>query len=153
MLNRREASWMNAFCSLKRHLHIRAWSRARGRGGKHSTRSGASKPKPDLRTVLQAKRSSAKRPWCLWLRAYEGSPLWGGSWSGRRILPCLHSSHSQGVPEVCFRGGTLPISGSSLRPGTLTPHFYKVRVAQTNRLVDNLGSCLRARCWDLRVAV
>ncbi len=33
---------------------------------------------------------------------------------------------SQGVPEVCFRGQSLPISGSSLRPSTLTPHFYKV---------------------------
>ncbi len=34
----------------------------RGRGGKQGSRSGASKPKSDLRTVLQAKRSSAKRP-------------------------------------------------------------------------------------------
>ncbi len=46
--------------------------------------------------------------------------------SKRRILPYLHLSHSQGVPEVCFRGQSLPISGSSLRPSTLTPHFYKV---------------------------
>ncbi len=37
------------------------------------------------------------------------------------ILPCLHPSHSQEVPEVC-----LPISGSSLQPCTLTPHFYEV---------------------------
>ncbi len=43
-----------------------------------------------------------------------------------RILPYLHPSHSQGVPEVCFRGRSLPISGSFLRPSTLTPHFYKV---------------------------
>ncbi len=31
------------------------------RGSKQGSRSGASKPKPDLRTVLQAKRSSAKK--------------------------------------------------------------------------------------------
>ncbi len=42
------------------------------------------------------------------------------------IHPYLHPSHSQGVPEVCFLGRSLPISGSSLRPSTLTPHFYKV---------------------------
>ncbi len=46
--------------------------------------------------------------------------------SKRRILPCLHPSHSQEVPEVCFRGQSLPVSGSSLWPSTLTPHFYKV---------------------------
>ncbi len=46
--------------------------------------------------------------------------------SKRRRLPYLHPSHSQGVPEVCFRGRSLPVSGSSLRPSTLTPHFYKV---------------------------
>ncbi len=34
----------------------------RGRGGKRGSRSGASKPKSDLRTDLQAKRSSAKKP-------------------------------------------------------------------------------------------
>ncbi len=46
--------------------------------------------------------------------------------SKRRIVPCLHPSHSQEVPEVCFRGQSLPVSGSSLWPSTLTPHFYKV---------------------------
>ncbi len=46
--------------------------------------------------------------------------------SKRRRLPNLHSSHSQGVPEVCFRGRSLPVSGSSLQPSTLTTHFYKV---------------------------
>ncbi len=46
--------------------------------------------------------------------------------SKRCILPYLHPSHSQGVPEICFRGRSLPISGSSLLPRTLTPHFYKV---------------------------
>ncbi len=46
--------------------------------------------------------------------------------SKRRTLPYLHPSHSQGDPEVCFRGRSLPISDSSLRPSTLTPHFYKV---------------------------
>ncbi len=33
-----------------------------GQGGKRGSRSGTSKPRPDLRTVLQAKRSSAKKP-------------------------------------------------------------------------------------------
>ncbi len=42
------------------------------------------------------------------------------------IHPYLHPSHSQGVHEVCFLGRSLPISGSSLRPSTLTLHFYKV---------------------------
>ncbi len=28
--------------------------------------------------------------------------------------------------RFCFRGRSLPISGSSFRPSTLTPHFYKV---------------------------
>ncbi len=46
--------------------------------------------------------------------------------SKRRILPCLHPSHSQEVPEACFRGRSIPISGSSLRPCTLTPHFHEV---------------------------
>ncbi len=46
--------------------------------------------------------------------------------SKRRILPYLYLSHSQGVPEVCFWGQSLPISGSSLQPSTLTSHFYKV---------------------------
>ncbi len=45
--------------------------------------------------------------------------------SKRCILPYLHPSHSQGVPEICFRGRSLPISGSSLLPRTLTPHFTK----------------------------
>ncbi len=42
------------------------------------------------------------------------------------IHPYLHPSHSQGVPEVCFLGRSLPISGSFLRPSTLNLHFYKV---------------------------
>ncbi|KAI2646822.1 Protein P [Labeo rohita] len=34
---------------------------------------------------------------------------------------------SQEVPEVCFRGQSIPISGSPiLQPRTLTPHFHKV---------------------------
>ncbi len=42
------------------------------------------------------------------------------------IFPCLHHSHSQEVPEVCFRGQSLPVSGSSIWPSTLTPHFHEV---------------------------
>ncbi len=43
-----------------------------------------------------------------------------------RILPHIHPSVSQEVPEVCFRGQSLPISGSSVRPSIITPHFYKM---------------------------
>ncbi len=42
-----------------------------------------------------------------------------------RILPCIHPSSTQEVPEVCFRGQSIPISGSSVRPVTLTPHFHE----------------------------
>ncbi len=40
--------------------------------------------------------------------------VWGlvcHDWSKRRILPYLNLSNSQEVPEVCFRGRSLPISG------------------------------------------
>ncbi len=47
--------------------------------------------------------------------------------SKRRLFPCIHPSHSQEVPEVRFQGQSLPISGSSLRPSTLTPNFHEVR--------------------------
>ncbi len=55
-----------------------------------------------------------------------------------RILPYLHPSHSQGVPEVCFQGEAYQYRVSSLRPSTLTPHFDK-----TSRC------CSRSleRCW------
>ncbi len=46
--------------------------------------------------------------------------------SKRCIFPCLHPSSTQEFPEVCFRGQSLPISGSSVRPCTLTPNFHKV---------------------------
>ncbi len=46
--------------------------------------------------------------------------------SKRRIVPCLHPSSSQEVPEVCFCGQSVPISGSSLRPYTLAPHVHKL---------------------------
>ncbi len=46
--------------------------------------------------------------------------------SKRRLFPSLHPSQSQEVPEVCFQGQSLPISGSSLRPSTLTPNFHEV---------------------------
>ncbi len=47
--------------------------------------------------------------------------------SKRRLFPHIHPSQSQEVPEVRFQGQSLPISGSSLRPNTLTPNFYEVR--------------------------
>ncbi len=45
--------------------------------------------------------------------------------SKRRILPRIHPSVSQEVPKVRFWGQSIPISGSSLRSSTLTPHVYK----------------------------
>ncbi len=44
-----------------------------------------------------------------------------------RLFPRIHPSQSQEVPEVRFQGQSLPISGSSLRPNTLTPNFHEVR--------------------------
>ncbi len=42
-----------------------------------------------------------------------------------RLFPYIYPSQSQEVPEVCFQGQSLPISGSSLRPNTLTRTFTK----------------------------
>ncbi len=42
------------------------------------------------------------------------------------VFLCLHPSSTQEVPEVCFRGRSLPISSSSVRPCTLTRNFHKV---------------------------
>ncbi len=46
--------------------------------------------------------------------------------SKRCIFPCLHPSSAHEVPEVCFWGRSLPISGYSVRPCTLTPNFHEV---------------------------
>ncbi len=43
-----------------------------------------------------------------------------------RILSHIHPSMSQEVPEVCFWGQSIPISGSSVRPSIITPHFHKM---------------------------
>ncbi len=59
----------------KESIATRAPPKGMGRRGRESSRSRTSQPtKPYLLTVLQAKRSSAKRPWCWWPRAYERSP-------------------------------------------------------------------------------
>ncbi len=63
----------------KESVAARAPPRRRSRGGKKGARSKTSQPKPDLRTVLQARKSSTKKPWRFWTRAYEGSPRWGGT--------------------------------------------------------------------------
>ncbi len=44
-----------------------------------------------------------------------------------RILSHIHPSVSQEVPEVCFWGKSIPVSGSSIRPSIITPHFHKMR--------------------------
>ncbi len=56
---------------------------------------GPSKPKTDLQVVLQAKKSSPKKPLRPWPRAYEGSPLWG-----REAFTAVHGTHATyGVPR------------------------------------------------------
>ncbi len=43
-----------------------------------------------------------------------------------RILPHIHPSVSQEVAEVCFCGQSIPLSGSSVRPSIITPHFHEM---------------------------
>ncbi len=44
-----------------------------------------------------------------------------------RILSQIHPSVSQEVPEVRFWGQSIPVSGSSIRPSIITPHFHEMR--------------------------
>ncbi len=44
-----------------------------------------------------------------------------------RILPHIHPSVSQEVPEVRFWGQSIPILGSSVRLSIITPHFHEMR--------------------------
>ncbi len=44
-----------------------------------------------------------------------------------RILPHIHPSVSQQVPEVRSWGQSIPISGSSVLPSIITPHFHEMR--------------------------
>ncbi len=46
--------------------------------------------------------------------------------SERCLLPNIHSSSTREVPKVCFQGQSIPISGSFVRPSTLTLHFHEV---------------------------
>ncbi len=46
--------------------------------------------------------------------------------SERRLLPHIHSSSTLEVLEVRFQGQSIPISSSSVRPCTFTPHFHEV---------------------------
>ncbi len=46
--------------------------------------------------------------------------------SERRLLLYIHSFSTLEVPKVCFLGQSIPISGSSVRTSTLTPHFHEV---------------------------
>ncbi len=43
-----------------------------------------------------------------------------------RILPHIHPSVSQEVPKVRFWGQSIPVSGSSVRPSIITPHFHEM---------------------------
>ncbi len=43
------------------------------------------------------------------------------------ILPHIHPSVSQEVPELRFWGQSIPISVSSIRPSIITPHFDEMR--------------------------
>ncbi len=44
-----------------------------------------------------------------------------------RILPHIHPSVSQEVPEVHFWGQSISVSGFSVRPIIITPHFQEMR--------------------------
>ncbi len=44
-----------------------------------------------------------------------------------RILSHNHPSVSQEVAEVRFWGKSIPVSGSSIRPSIITPHFHEMR--------------------------
>ncbi|KAI2662194.1 2-oxoisovalerate dehydrogenase subunit beta, mitochondrial [Labeo rohita] len=46
---------------------------------------------------------------------------------GLRPIIDLHRLNRSEVPEVRFQGRSLLVSGSSLRPSTLTPHVYEMR--------------------------
>ncbi len=41
-------------------------------------------------------------------------------------FPYIHSSSTPEVPDVRFQGQSVPISGSSVRPSTLTLYFHEV---------------------------
>ncbi len=41
------------------------------------------------------------------------------------LLPYIHSSSTPEVPKVCFQGQSIPTSGSSIWPSTLTLHFHE----------------------------
>ncbi len=46
--------------------------------------------------------------------------------SQERILPHIYPSVSQEVLEVHFWGQSIPISGFSVRPSIITPHFHEM---------------------------
>ncbi len=46
--------------------------------------------------------------------------------SERCVLPYMQLSSTPEVPEVRFQGQSVPISGSSVWPSTLTPYFHEV---------------------------
>ncbi|XP_026111570.1 uncharacterized protein LOC113088631 [Carassius auratus] len=45
----------------------------------------------------------------------------------RCVLPYLHPPSAQEVPKVFFRGQRIPVSGTSLRSSSLTPHIHEMR--------------------------
>ncbi len=62
---------------------------------------------------------------------YQGvtNQVWGlvcDDRSERRLLLYIHSFSTLEVPKICFRRQSIPISGSSVRSSTLTPHFHEV---------------------------
>ncbi len=52
-------------------------------------------------------------------------------------LPHIHPSVWQEVPEVRFRGQSLPISGSSVRSSIITLHFYKMHRCSSGASVSS----------------
>ncbi len=60
--------------------------------------------------------------------------------SKRHILPCLHLSTTQKFPEVCFRGQSLPISGSSGGCNAISDHVLTLAKACNGFLMHAIFS-------------
>ncbi len=64
------------------------------RGRQRPKKSRPSGTEPDLRVVLQSRKSSMKRSWCLRLRTVEGGPCWG-----RAGCTALHGVRLSSAPS------------------------------------------------------
>ncbi len=107
--------------------HAPPW---RGQDGKKGSRSRASKPKADLRTILQAKRSSAKKLWCLWPRVAGVPPAGEEQRSPQCTVPvspqCPQEIGLLTIPCMVFQGAAISCEHTSqfLPPGNVAELKY-----------------------------